>query len=185
MKNREIEVRFLNIDKEKLVNILKSLSAVDKGESVLSEIIFYDQNLEWLKENRFVRLRTIGSSSSLTYKQNKLQTIDSAHEIEFSISDSQLATSFLENIGLRAYRHQEKRRHTFILKDITIDIDTWPRIPTYVEFEGTSESQLKSFIKSIGYDWSDAVFDDARMILEKRYKIPMGTMKYITFDKFE
>ena len=54
--NTEIETRFLEVDKEKLVSKLNELNAVDKGEVKLEEIIFYDKNLEWLKENKLVKL---------------------------------------------------------------------------------------------------------------------------------
>ncbi|MEK7128721.1 MAG: CYTH domain-containing protein [Patescibacteria group bacterium] len=183
--NKEIEVRFLEIDKNELIKKLTKLGAIDNGETTLNEIIFYDPELSWLKERRFVRLRTIGNITNLTYKSNKDQTVDSAYEVEFSITEPQEAVKFLEGIGLVAYRHQEKKRHTFVAKDIVIDIDTWPKIPTYVEFEGPSEESLKNFSKLLGFSWSSAVFDDARGVIEKHYNIPIGEMKWFTFKRWE
>jgi adenylate cyclase class 2 len=183
--NKEIEARFLDIDKQELTDKLIALGASDKGDAVLTEVIFYDQENKWPSEGRFVRIRSINDTTKLTYKSNKAQTVDSAREIEFAVPDANLAEQFLENIGLVAFRHQEKKRHTFELNDVTIDIDTWPKIPTYVELEGPSEEQIKSVAKSLGFKWEDAVFDDARTIIQDRYGIPMGTMRWFTFDKFE
>jgi adenylate cyclase class 2 len=185
MENEEIEVRFLNINKDNLITQLKSLGADDKGESVLSEVIFYDPGLTWLEERRFVRLRSKNNEVTLTYKQNKDQKIDSAYEVEFDVSDKTEAKKFLECIGLVSYREQEKKRHTLTYNKIIIDIDTWPSLPPYVEFEGPSEEALKEFTGKLNLSWSDAIFEDAKMILEKKYNIPIGTMKYFTFSKIQ
>lgn len=185
MNKTEIEVRFLNIDKNDLLRKLSSLDAQNQGEKTLNEIIFYDQNLTWLDEKRFVRLRTFGNTTKLTYKQNREQKIDSAQEIEFDVLDQNVTRQFLEKIGLKAYRFQEKKRHTFVWHDITIDIDTWPRIPTYVELEGPSEESLKLLAEKLGFIWKNAVFEDAKHIIEERYHIPVGKMTYFTFDRCE
>jgi len=46
--NREIEVRFLEIDYPSLVEKLNGLGAEDFGEDFLREIIFYDKDLKWM-----------------------------------------------------------------------------------------------------------------------------------------
>lgn len=183
--NKEIEARFLNVNKQELVDRLLTLGATDKGEALLTEIIFYDQSNTWPDEGRFVRIRSTSTTTLVTYKHIKAQTIDGAHEIEFAVPDAKLAEQFLENIGLVAARHQEKKRHTLELDGVTVDIDTWPKIPTYVELEGPSEDQIKSVAKSLRLKWENAVFEDARAIIQDRYNIPVGTMRWFTFGKFE
>jgi adenylate cyclase, class 2 len=183
--NIEIEARFLNINKDELIRKLVARNAIDKKEHLLSEIIFYDSNNKWPAEGRFVRLRTNGETTALTYKHNRGQTIDSMTEIEFEVPDMDVARAFLENIGLVAFRFQEKRRHSFVIDSVIVDIDTWPKIPTYVEIEGPSEDAVKLTADKLGFAWSDAVFDDARSIIEKRYGIPVGSMRSFTFDKVE
>lgn len=183
--NKEIEARFLDVDKQKLVEKLIALGADDKGDTALAEIIFYDADNQWPDQGRFVRIRSANGVTKLTYKHNKAQTIDSAREIEFAVPDASLAEQFLESIGLIAFRHQEKKRHTFEINGVTVDIDTWPKVPTYVELEGPSESEIKTVAERLGFKWQDAVFDDARAIIQDRYNIPMGTMRWFTFNKFE
>ena len=184
--NREIEVRFLEVDKSLLIKKLISLGAQDRGEDLLEETIFYDKNYKWRDvENKFVRLRKNNTHVSLAYKHHQQENVDGVEEIEFDVSDAQKAEFFLEKLGLVAYRHQQKKRHSFLLDGVVVDIDTWPRIPTYVELEGSSESELKRIAKKLELEWEDALFESARTIIEQRYNIPVGSMEWFTFHKFK
>jgi adenylate cyclase class 2 len=185
MNNREIECRFLEIDKRVLIDKLLKLGAVDKGEILLEETIIYDSALKWRDEQRFVRLRKTGNKIYLTYKEHQVHTIDGTYEIEFEVEDYKKVELFLEKIGLKCFRHQQKKRHTFNLNGVTFDIDTWPKIPTYVELEGESEKVLKEAAKSVGFNWKDAVFHDARWVIENTYNIPVGKLNWFTFDRYE
>lgn len=181
----EIETRFLDIDKKGLIKKLKDFDAVDKGEVKLDEIIFYDKDLKWLDENRLIRLRKQNGLVNLTYKDNKHQKVDSAKEIEFNVSDFEHAKKFLVAIGgLIAYRIIEKYRHTFELDGVTFDIDTWPKIPVYVELEGDSVKDLKKVAKKVGFDWNERFDGDARYVY-KKYGFDFDKLRTVTFKKFE
>lgn len=179
--NKEIECRFLEIDKEALVKKLMELGAQDLGEQMLEETIVYDKEFKWAEERRFVRLRKNGDRVTLSYKEHKNIAVDGAVEIEIEISDMKKAENLLEKIGLMAYRHQQKKRHTFILNDVAFDIDTWPKIPTYVELEGESEESLKKAAELVGFDWKNVEFRDARSVIEQVYKIPVGKLRRFMF----
>jgi adenylate cyclase class 2 len=185
MNTQEIECRFLEINKEDLISRLRKLGAHDEGEVMLEEIIVYDHEFKWTDERRFVRLRKIGDKVKLSYKEHISHTVDGAYEIEFEVSDFKKAELFLKKIGLVAYRHQQKYRHSFNLNGVIFDIDTWPRIPAYVEIEGESEDTLKKAAEKVGFDWKNVVFHDARWVIENKYKIPVGKMRWFTFDRFE
>ncbi len=183
---REIECRFLEIDKEALIKKLIELGAKDEGEELIKETIIYDPEFKWRDtEQRFVRLRQVGDKTKLTYKEHQSHTADGTYEIEFEIEDYDKAELLFEKIGLVPSRHQQKKRHTFKLNGVTFDIDTWPRIPTYVELEGESEEALKKAAQAVGYDWKDADVHNARWVIENVYKIPVGKMSWFTFDRFE
>ncbi len=185
MTNQEIECRFLEIDKEKIVKKLLSLGAIDEGEVMLEETIIYDKDLKWRDEQRFVRLRRFGNTTKLTYKEHREHTVDGTYEIEFKIDDLEKAELMFEKIGLLPYRHQQKKRHTLKLNGATFDIDTWPKIPTYIEIEGDSEQVLKDAAKSIDLDWKNADFHNARWVIENIYNIPVGKLRYFNFDRYE
>jgi predicted adenylyl cyclase CyaB len=124
MQTKEIECRFLEIDKEALIKKLTSLGAHDEGEKMLEEVIIYDNALTWRDEGKKIRIRSDGDTIKVAYKENKEHTIDSTIEIEFGIDDFKMAEFFFEKIGFVAYRRQQKKRHSFHYKGVTIDIDT-------------------------------------------------------------
>lgn len=181
----ETEVRFLEINKPVLVSKLKELGAEDKGEQMLEEVIIYDPALNWLKEKRFIRLRKLGENTTLTYKEHSQDPKLPARELEFAVGHLENAAALFEKIGLLPYRRQQKLRHTLRLGDVTFDFDTWPRVPAYVELEGPSIEALQNAAATLGLSWEEAVYDDAKKVLETRYNIPMGTLRWFTFDRVE
>lgn len=178
---QEIEVRFLKTTPKLLSEKLQKLHAIDRGEVLLEELIFYDQDLKWRDEHKFVRLRKSGDTVTMTYKHNTGQTIDSMEEIEVGIDDFDGGIQIIEATGLQIVRRQQKRRHTYILGDVTLDFDTWPGLPTYLELEGPNEKILQEAASSLGLDWKDVVTLDARTIIEQIYGIPVRNMTEFVF----
>jgi adenylate cyclase class 2 len=188
MEYKETEVRFLEVDKEALIEKLRRHGAIDHGEQLLDEIILYDMALTWRDDHvnkRLLRLRTQDGKTKLTFKHAKSLTLGDNEEIEFEVSDGKAAEVLLERLGYPAYRHQQKYRHTFTLDGVTIDIDTWPKVPTYVELEGKDETSLKEMAEKLGLDWGKVELRLPRMIIEETYGIPMGNMRWFTFERFE
>lgn len=188
MPYKEIEVRFLDIDQETLVRKLTEAGAVDRGEDILRETIFYDQAGEFKNAHKFIRIREGKAGTTLTYKYHRsggkdITAVDDVDEIETDISDPHAMKKLLEALGFEAYRQQEKRRHSFVLGEVLIDIDEWPGVPAYVELEGTSEATLRQTAEKLGLSWSAAYFGSARDAIEKVYGIPVSDYHYFTFKK--
>ncbi len=185
-QHREIEARFLEINKEELIKKLSEVGATDLGEDFLEEVIFYDKDLKWKAEGkRFIRLRKNNNGTLLTYKHFTAESIDGAEEIEISVDSFEKAGILLDRMGFLAFRHQQKKRRSFELDGVKIDIDTWPQIPTYVELEGEKEENLKEVARQLNLDWEKVTFEGARAIIENHYSVPVGDMTWFTFDKFE
>lgn len=181
---KEIETRFLEIDKDELVKKLVSLGALNKGEEKLEEIIFHAADGSWIGKRKFVRLRKTKDKIKLIYKENVEQTADSAREIELEVSDLDKCSQFFEKIGLKTIRRLEKYRHTFKFGDATVDIDKWPKIPIYVEVEGPSVESLKNVCRKIGLDWEKRFDGDAREVFRK-YGYDLDNILVITFSEFK
>lgn len=184
-ENREVEVRFLDVNKDELITKIKSLGGEDFGELMLEETIFYDFRDEWRENHKLVKIRDNSKKVTVTYKHFMEVSIDGTEEIEFEVSNKNSAKMFLEKCGLVAFREQQKLRHTFKLDEVIIDIDTWPKIPTYIELEGVDEKSIKQAANKLGLDWTNAVFETPGKVIEKRYNIPITTLRYFKFDRFE
>lgn len=186
MEYREIEVRFLNIDKEALIQKLEKVGAEDLGESMLDERIIYDEAFTWRDGlHKILRLRTVDGTTHLTYKHRTEITATGTEEIEFEVGNIDAAEALLQRLGYVAFRHQQKLRHTFRLGEVLIEIDTWPRVPAYVELEGPSEEALKETAKALGLNWDTVEMRSPRTVIEDVYNIPVGQMRWFTFDRFE
>ncbi len=181
--NREIEARFLEIDRVDITEKLRRLGAKDLGQDLLEEIIFYDPQKKWLAEKKMVRIRAQRDGTFLTFKDSSKETVDGTVEIEFGISDAGKARDFLEAIGIRAFRRQQKRRHTFALGYAVITIDEHPKVPAYLEIEGPSEQALNDAAQALGLDWSRAHFESSRDIIENIYRIPLTSLSAYCFDE--
>ncbi len=185
-ESREIEARFMNIDADKIKKQLADLGATDLGKDILQEIIFYDQNLHWQKDGRIIlRLRKNKKGVVLTFKDARDETLSGTKETEVQIDDFDKMKELLEKIGFVAYRHQEKKRHSFILGNVTLDLDSWPKIPTYLEIEGISETDVKNAANLLGLSWSNAEFGNTGFSIKKYHDIELRTMRFVTFDRFE
>lgn len=185
MNNREVEVRFLEIDKPSLLKKLAQLKAIDLGEELLYEVIFYDAAGTWQEQRKLVRLRKTKTCTILTYKYHEVVSVGGTEEIELVVGDLDKAKTLLEALGLVAYREQEKLRHVFKLGNVSIDIDTWPTLPSLVELEGETEDELKQTAAMLGLDWKNVVLKDQKFVIEEDYNIPLSKLKHFTFSKIE
>ena len=140
----EYEIRVLEIDKESIVKKLESLGTIKKGEYNQKRYVY---DLKPLQKGKWIRLRTNGIDTTLTYKDIEKNTIDGTKEVELRVEDFDIANEFLNKIGFIARNYQENKRIQYILDNVEIDIDTWPMIPTYLEIEANSEKEVNDMVK--------------------------------------
>ena len=159
--NTEIEVRLLDIDKEDLISKLEKNNAKFIGNWHQIRYV-YDFNPK--QDNKWIRLRTNGITTTLTIKEVKDKSALGTKELEIEVSSIEDADKILEQLGYRKRSVQENKRIRYILNDVEIDIDTWPYLDTYVEFEGNSEEQIKEVLEILGLDYNKCVTDNAQDI---------------------
>ena len=157
----EVEARILNIDKEDLINKLEKLGAKFIGDWLQ---IRYVYDFKPIDKNRWIRLRTNGIETTLTIKEIHDKTINGTRELEIKVDSLENTHLILEKLGYKRRSIQENKRIRYILNDVEIDIDTWPHLNTYVEFEGNSEEEIIKVIKLLDYKYEDAITDDAQDI---------------------
>lgn len=146
---RELEIKMLDIDIENLLKKLEIEDAYVIMNALLRNTIFYSTSN---KDQEYIRVREENQKVTLTYKQiceKGLATIE--HEISVNSYDDTIA--FLELIGLKKKRMDEKYRIRYKLDETFIDIDTWPGIPTYIEIEANTENDIYIVCEKLGLDF--------------------------------
>lgn len=144
------------VGKDKLNDILDSSNLLETlNDSKLKLFISKFRN----NENKWIRLRTSNNKTTLTVKHilapQKETMLQQMKETEMIVPSREQANDFLEAIGLSHKGYLEKKRTTYILKGHLIEIDTWPKIPTYFELEGKNENDIEEILQLLGYSMKD------------------------------
>ena len=143
----EIEARYLECDVEEIISKLKANGAKFIGDWLQIRNC-YDFNP--VKPNSWIRLRTTGKETTLTIKEINSSEIDGTKEWETKVDSFEVVDEMLNKMGYYARSKQENRRIRYILDGVEVDIDFWPLIPAYVEFEGESESAIIAVCEKLG-----------------------------------
>ena len=175
----EIECRLLNVDVEKFIRKLNKCNAKFVGDWLQIRKC-YDFNP--IKENSWIRLRTNGIETTLTIKEIKDSSIEGTKECEVVVSDFNTTDEILNKLGYFARSNQENRRIRYLLDGVEIDIDFWPLIPTYVEFEATSKEEIEKVCKKLDIDFSNLVSIDVQNIY-KLYGVGSLALSNITLEE--
>lgn len=145
---KEIEVKVIEIDKEKIKDKLISLGAkkIFEGE-VISEFYDYKDNNLKLKKS-FLRLRQKGDESYITFKKKiSKETEKIMEEIESKISDIKAIRNILKNLELNKNKTSKKYRETYKINDTLFEFDKIKDIPLFMEIESPNKEEINKYIK--------------------------------------
>lgn len=125
---------------------------------------FHNNSKKWIRVRQTNDKTTIAVKHILADNETNLQQM---LETEIEVPNIKEANNLLEALGYIYKSYQEKERITYILDEYELDIDTWPGIPTYVEVEGKSESDLENILNKLGYSMKDAISCTADEVYRK------------------
>ncbi len=180
MSKIEYEVRVLEINKEEIQDRLKKLNAVLK-EDVLQKRYVYD--FKPVNPSKWIRLRTNGEKTTLTIKNVESSKIDGTKELEIEVSDFDTANEILGELGYTPRGIQENKRIKYDLNGVEVDIDTWPKIPTYLEIEGSNEEEVYNTLKLLEIPKEKATSLDVQRIYEEIYGIDLEKEPNLSFKE--
>lgn len=167
--SKEIEAKFINIDKDKVINRLENIGAKKVfNERLLRRCIY---NLPVHKPRTFVRLRDEVDKITLTYKSVTKQSLDGVEEIELVIDNFEKGKEFLKSIGLEEKAYQESKRIRYKIGEVEFDIDTWPALMPWIEIEASTEELVRQYTDILGFDFNDAMFGSADLVYERMYNL--------------
>lgn len=136
---QEFETKVLDIDVKEIENKLRRLNAKEEAEVLMKRWIF---DIEPLKDE-WIRLRDEGKKVTIAYKHKTGSGISETEEIEVEVSNFEEAAKILSKLKFKDKYYQENKRKLFILNDIEFSIDTWPKIPPYLEIESYNEEKVR------------------------------------------
>ena len=171
----EYEVRVLEIDVSSIKKKLDEVGATFEWDRVQRRYVY---DFIPKVDSKWIRLRTNGVKTTLTIKDLVTSKIDGTRELEIEVDDFDNTNKILEELGYVHRNYQENRRIQYILDNVEIDIDFWPMIPPYVEFEGKSTEDIIALCKKLDIDFDSLVTLDVTSIYE-HYGIPFHTVPAI------
>ena len=189
MPNEEIEAKYLQIDRDAIIQKLEELNAQKQFEIVYRRKVFDYADLRLDKDNSWLRLRDEGDRITLTFKRRLGVTdnqtgFDDAgmEETEIEVSDFDQAAEILIKTGLELKHYAENKRTRYLLDGVEVDIDEWPLIPTYLEIEGFSWDEIDKTATMLGFTPDDKVICSAHQIYA-RQGIIVNEYQFLTFDQ--
>lgn len=174
----EYEIRVLEIDVDKMIKKLDSLGATKVGEWEQKRYVY---DFIPKRENQWIRLRTNGKVSTLTYKNVEKDSIDGTKELEIVVDDFKKTNEMLEILGYKSKGYQENNRIRYMLNGVEIDIDSWPKIPTYMEIEGKDEEEVNATLELLDIDKEKVTALNCEDIYKKIYGINIDEIKNLVF----
>ena len=93
--NTEYEIRILEVNIKELETKLDSMGAIKTGEFHQKRYVY---DLNPVEKGKWIRLRTNGNKSTLTYKDIVSNTIDGTKEVEVVVDDFEKTNILLEKI---------------------------------------------------------------------------------------
>ena len=173
-------LEIFKFDKSKILEVLNSNKLnriIDKYKATPKKWIRLRKTVEE-KENGDVNEKT-----TLTIKhilRDNKSNIQQMQETEIKVDSFDETNELLEKLGFSYRSYQEKRREKYILNDHEIDIDTWPMLPTYLEFEGNDKEDIENILRILGYSFKDTVSCTVDEIY-KKINLDINNMKELKF----
>lgn len=168
----ELEAKWLNIDKDDLRQKLRATGAtlVSPERLMVRQVFDYpDKRLEQI--GGWVRVRNEADKVTMSYKQLNDRTLHGTKEVNLTVDNYERACSFLLAVGLVSESIQETRRESWLLGETSIEIDTWPWIPSFVEIEAKSEAEVRSTARSLGLEWERALHGSVETAYQAVYDV--------------
>lgn len=160
---RELEVKILNIDLEKMEAKLKKLGAklisneVQVNTIIDSEDDYIVKNLDsYLRIRESKSLLNNKSKFTLTLKENiNREGMRENIETNIDISNKDEMLYLLEKLGYKLKDEGKKTRKSYSLNGVRLDLDRWDKKTypdPYMEIEVKEEQELQAIIELLGIE---------------------------------
>ena len=140
----EIEGRIPNINPEEVKAKLLAIGAKPLGFYNFRRYVF-DPAIG--APHRWLRLRTDGNKTTLTFKEISNDSFSGTEEWEVEVSDFETTLKILENTGIKHRSYQENTRDEYEYHGAKLSIDHWPKLGYLLEIEVEKEEDIYNNFK--------------------------------------
>lgn len=153
---REVEVKILEIDTEKVKKKLKEIGARKEFESRVEYCTYDFEDGRFRRNGGYLRVRKINGKVEVCFKEK----VESAKckvrdETQFVTNDFESITKLLCKVGMHKVHNGYKYRESYRLDDIKYEIDYVPGVPPYIEVEGEDEVQVAKGVEILGFNMGE------------------------------
>lgn len=184
---KELETRVMDIDVDALRKKLNDLGAINVKKENQTNNIFDFEDRTLLNKKGYARIRIVEDllTNKIIYfmttkKMLSQGTFKVMEENETIIEDGSMGEKIFESLGLKLQESIKKYRESYKYKNTLIEIDindpNFCPFP-YVEFETSSEEELKEVLTLLGYSLADTTSKTIYEILSERGLTPNQKQK--------
>lgn len=173
----EHEAKVLDVNPREMENKLLDAGAKFVAERVMRRHVY---DITPGDQSKWIRLRDTGSEVTLTVKEIKHDGIDGTHEVETEVGDFEATNQLLAALGFTPKGYQENMRTSYTLDGAQLELDTWPRIPPYLEIEAASKEEVVRIAALLGHSEDDLTGENTTKVYA-RYGIDLSTIPDLRF----
>ena len=159
---KELEVKILEVDKDRIEEIVTDLGAKRVFEGEIETLLFDFKDGAIAKAKNVLRLRKEKNKAELTYKTVRAnQEVKVAEEYTVEVSDLERMKKILECLGLSVVENMRKHRVSYALDRVHIDIDRYKGnygyIPELLEIEAENIDSIHKYAEILGFKAKDCL----------------------------
>ncbi len=179
--SHEIETKILDIKPRKIIAHLNALGAKKVAKNRLVVDWYRLRGMKEGKDPWYLRIRSYSDGThEVTWKAHSAiaRGVRRHKEINLTLEEPEKLADLFEQIGLEKYAHQEKDRTSYTFKRWRIDIDTYPKMPPFLEIEGKNEKQVHECIALLGLEKNRRWAEGERTLIQRIYKLDWYDMRF-------
>jgi len=159
---KEIEVKILEVNKEKVEETLARLGALKIFDGNIQTLFFDFPDGRIVEAKDVLRLRKEQEKAELTYKKvHVTQTAKNAEEYSVEVSNIETTQKILEYLGLVATEKMLKHRISYEVDNVRFDIDryldNYKFIPEFMEIEAENVDAIYKYAELLGFKPKDCL----------------------------
>lgn len=175
--NIEHEIKLLGIDPKSIQKFLNQ-EGINLSEELNFRRVVFDTIPS--SENAWIRLRTDGVKTTLTYKNSQSDAIDGMQEVEVTTDSFESTKDILSNAGLKPRNYQENNREVYYGFGCMITIDYWPLIPPYVEIEADTKDLVEKCLQKFEGLYEKTTSQSTEVVY-REHNIDLRSIDKLTF----